>query len=284
MKSGPEHAQAHDLSSLRVLGSVGEPINPEAWEWYRRHVGSGRTPVVDTWWQTETGHILITPLPGITTLKPGSATKPFPGVDAAIYDDQGNPVGPGSGGNLVLRRPYPGMLRGLYKDDQRYRDSYWSKYAYAYFAGDGAKVDQDGDFWLLGRIDDVTNVAGHRISTFEVESALVEHADVAEAAVAARSDPDTGHAIVAFVSLVGEQQGSDELKQALREHVATQIGKLARPTDVVFAPDLPKTRSGKIMRRLLKNIAEGEPLGDTTTLVDPTVAEKMQEQIQATAN
>ena len=281
MKWGPQHARSHDLSSLRILGSVGEPINPEAWEWYRRHVGGGHVPVVDTWWQTETGHILIAPLPGITTLKPGSATKPFPGVDAAVYDDQGNLVGPGSGGNLVLRRPFPGMLRGLYKDDQRYRENYWSKYADAYFAGDGAKVDQDGDFWLLGRIDDVTNVSGHRISTFEVESALIEHPDVAEAAVAARRDTDTGHAIVAFVSLVGDKRGDDELARTLREHVATQIGKLARPSEIIFAADLPKTRSGKIMRRLLKNIAEGEPLGDTTTLVDPTVAEAMQDQVRA---
>jgi acetyl-CoA synthetase len=281
MKWGPEHAESHDLSSLRVLGSVGEPINPEAWEWYRRHVGGGTCPVVDTWWQTETGHILITPLPGITPLKPGSATKPFPGVDAAIYDDEGNTVGPGGGGNLVLRSPWPGMMRGLFNDDERYRDSYWSKYSDAYFAGDGARVDEDGDFWLLGRIDDVTNVSGHRISTTEVESALVDHDSVAEAAATGRKDADTGHAIVAFVSLKGDREGTDELAAELREHVAKQIGKLARPAEVIFTPDMPKTRSGKIMRRLLKNIAEGEPLGDTSTLLDPTVVETMQEQVKA---
>jgi acetyl-CoA synthetase len=281
MKWGPEHAESHDLSSLRVLGSVGEPINPEAWEWYRRHVGAGTCPVVDTWWQTETGHILITPLPGITPLKPGSATTPFPGVDAAIYDDEGNTVGPGGGGNLVLRSPWPGMMRGLFNDDERYRDSYWSKYSDAYFAGDGARVDEDGDFWLLGRIDDVTNVSGHRISTTEVESALVDHDSVAEAAATGRKDPDTGQAIVAFVSLKGDREGTDELAAELREHVAKQIGKLARPAEVIFTPDMPKTRSGKIMRRLLKNIAEGEPLGDTSTLLDPTVVETMQEQVKA---
>jgi acetyl-CoA synthetase len=281
MKWGPEHAESHDLSSLRVLGSVGEPINPEAWEWYRRHVGGGTCPVVDTWWQTETGHILITPLPGITPLKPGSATTPFPGVDAAIYDDEGNTVGPGGGGNLVLRSPWPGMMRGLFNDDERYRDSYWSKYSDAYFAGDGARVDEDGDFWLLGRIDDVTNVSGHRISTTEVESALVDHDSVAEAAATGRKDPDTGQAIVAFVSLKGDREGTDELAAELREHVAKQIGKLARPAEVIFTPDMPKTRSGKIMRRLLKNIAEGEPLGDTSTLLDPTVVETMQEQVKA---
>ncbi|MGH3621202.1 MAG: acetate--CoA ligase [Sciscionella sp.] len=279
VKWGPEYAQAHDLSSLRVLGTVGEPINPEAWEWYRRHIGGGTAPVVDTWWQTETGMILITPLPGVTTLKPGSATKPFPGVDAAVYDDAGNEVGPNVGGNLVLRQPWPSMMRGLYGDDERYRKTYWSKYPDAYFAGDGARYDDDGDFWLMGRIDDVCNVSGHRISTTEVESALVSHTDVAEAAVTGRKDPDTGQAIVAFVSLKGGKDGSDELSTTLREHVAAQIGKLARPAEIIFALDLPKTRSGKIMRRLLKNVAEGEELGDTTTLVDPTVVETMQEQI-----
>ena len=281
MKWGPEHAQRHDLSSIRVLGSVGEPINPEAWRWYREHVGGNKAPVVDTWWQTETGHILITPLPGITPLKPGSATQPFPGVDAAIYDDEGNTVGPGGGGNLVLRSPWPGMMRGLFNDDKRYRENYWSKYSDAYFAGDGARVDDDGDFWLLGRIDDVTNVSGHRISTTEIESALVDHKAVAEAAATGRKDPDTGQAIVAFVTLKGDQEGSDELAQELREHVAKQIGKLARPAAVIFAPDMPKTRSGKIMRRLLKNMAEGEPLGDTSTLVDESVVHTMQEQLQS---
>ena len=282
MKWGPEHAGAHDLSSLRVLGSVGEPINPEVWEWYRRHVGGGRCPVVDTWWQTETGQILITPLPGVSTLKPGSASRPFPGVDAAIYDDEGKELGPGGGGgNLVLRSPWPAMMRGLFNDDQRYRESYWSKYSDAYFAGDGARTDEDGDFWLLGRIDDVTNVSGHRISTAEVESALVDHEAVAEAAATGRRDPDTGQAIVAFVSLKEGAEESDELSGQLREHVARKIGKLARPAEVIFTSDLPKTRSGKIMRRLLKNIAEGEELGDTSTLVDPSVVETMQRQVGA---
>jgi acetyl-CoA synthetase len=279
VKWGPEHAQAHDLSSIRVLGSVGEPINPEVWEWYREHVGGGTAPVVDTWWQTETGQILITPLPGITNLKPGSATRPFPTIDARVYDDEGNEVGPNTGGNLVLRQPWPAMMRGLYKDDKRYRENYWAKYKDAYFAGDGARYDDDGHFWLMGRIDDVTNVSGHRISTVEVESALVEHPDVAEAAVTGRKDPDTGQAIVAFVSLKGNAEGSDDLAKKLREHVADAIGKLARPAEVIFAPDLPKTRSGKIMRRLLKNVAEGEELGDTSTLVDPTVVDTMKEQM-----
>ncbi|TCK21707.1 acetate--CoA ligase [Pseudonocardia endophytica] len=281
IKWGPEHAQKHDLSTIRILGSVGEPINPEVWEWYHEHIGGGKAPVMDTWWQTETGHILITPLPGITTLKPGSAQQPFPGLEFEVRDDEGNALGANEPGNLVLTRPWPGMMRGLYKDDQRYRETYWSKYSDAYFAGDGAKFDDDGDLQLMGRIDDVTNVSGHRISTFEVESALVEHEKVAEAAVAARRDPDTGQAIVAFVSLKGGNEGDDELKQVLREHVAKQIGKLARPAELIFASDLPKTRSGKIMRRLLKNIAEGEELGDTSTLVDPTVVEDMKKQVGA---
>jgi acetyl-CoA synthetase len=276
MKWGPEHAQKHDLSSLRLLGTVGEPINPEAWIWYREHIGGDRTPVVDTWWQTETGMILITPLPGATTLKPGSATKPFPGVDAAVYDEQGNEVGPGGGGYLVLRRPWPAMLRGLYKDDERYRETYWSKYPDTYFAGDGARIDEDGDFWLLGRVDDVMNVSGHRISTIEVESALVDHQRVAEAAVAGRADPTTGQAIVAFVSLKGGEEGSLEMLEELREHVAKKIGKIARPANIVFTPELPKTRSGKIMRRLLRDVSEHRALGDTTTLADPTVVEELQ--------
>ena len=279
MKWGEQHAQGHDLSSIKILGSVGEPINPEVWEWYRKHVGGEKAPIMDTWWQTETGHILITPLPGITTLKPGSAQQPFPGVLPEVRDDEGNVLPDNQPGNLVLTAPWPGMMRGLYKDDQRFRDTYWSKYSDAYFAGDGAKYDDDHDIILMGRIDDVVNVSGHRLSTFEVESALVEHADVAEAAVAARSDADTGQAIVAFVSLIGDKEGSDDLEQELRELVATQIGKLARPASVIFARDMPKTRSGKIMRRLLKNIAEGEELGDTTTLVDPTVVEEMQAQV-----
>jgi len=281
MKWGPEYAQKHDLSSLRLLGTVGEPINPEAWIWYREHIGCDRTPVVDTWWQTETGMVLITPLPGVTTVKPGSATKPFPGVDAAVYDEQGNEVGPGGGGYLVLRRPWPAMLRGIHKADQRYKETYWSKYTDTYFAGDGARIDEDGDFWLLGRVDDVMNVSGHRISTIEVESALVDHQKVAEAAVAGRADPTTGQAIVAFVSLKGGEEGSLEMLEELREHVAKKIGKIARPANIVFTPELPKTRSGKIMRRLLRDVSENRKLGDTTTLADPTVVEEIKDRATA---
>jgi acetyl-CoA synthetase len=275
MKWGPEHAHKHDLSSLRLLGSVGEPINPEAWIWYYENIGGGRCPVVDTWWQTETGMIMISPLPGVTTLKPGSATKPFPGVDAAVYDEQGNEVGPGGGGYLVLRRPWPAMLRGLYKEHDRYVETYWSKYPDVYFAGDGARIDEDGDFWLLGRVDDVMNVSGHRISTIEVESALVDHQEVAEAAVAARADATTGQAIVAFVTLKGGAPGSVEKLEELRSHVATKIGPIAKPANIVFTEELPKTRSGKIMRRLLRDVAENRPLGDTTTLADPAVVDEI---------
>lgn len=275
MKWGPEHAARHDLSSLRLLGSVGEPINPEAWMWYREHIGSDLCPVVDTWWQTETGMILITPLPGVTTLKPGSATKPFPGVDAAVVDDRGNEVGPGGGGYLVLRRPWPAMLRGIYKDHDRYVQTYWSRFPGLYFAGDGARVDEDGDFWLLGRVDDVMNVSGHRISTIEVESALVDHPKVAEAAVCGRNDALTGQAIVAYVTLKGSDGGSVEMLEELREHVAWKIGAIAKPANIVFTPELPKTRSGKIMRRLLRDVAENRTLGDTTTLADPAVVEEI---------
>ncbi|HZT10759.1 MAG TPA: acetate--CoA ligase [Actinomycetota bacterium] len=281
MKWGTEHAAKHDLSSIRLLGSVGEPINPEAWVWYRDVVGAGRVPVVDTWWQTETGMILITPLPGVTTLKPGSATKPFPGVDAAVYDEQGNEVAPGGGGYLVLRRPWPAMLRGIYGDDARYRETYWSKYTDTYFAGDGARIDEDADFWLLGRVDDVMNVSGHRISTIEVESALVDHNEVAEAAVASRADATTGQAIVAFVSLKGGEEGSVAKLEELRDHVARKIGPIAKPANIVFTPELPKTRSGKIMRRLLRDVAENRPLGDTTTLADPTVVEEIRDRAVA---
>jgi acetyl-CoA synthetase len=277
MKWGPEHAQKHDLSSLRLLGSVGEPINPEAWIWYREHIGGDRTPIVDTWWQTETGMILITPLPGVTTTKPGSATKPFPGVDAGVYSESGDEVGPGGGGYLVLKRPWPAMLRGIYKDDQRFRDTYWSKYHDVYFAGDGARIDEDGDFWLLGRVDDVMNVSGHRISTIEVESALVDHKKVAEAAVCGRKDERTGQAIVAYVTLKGGEEGSIEMLEELRNHVAKKIGPIAKPANIVFTPELPKTRSGKIMRRLLRDVAEQRTLGDTTTLADPTVVEEIKE-------
>jgi acetyl-CoA synthetase len=275
MKWGPEHAEKHDLSSLRLLGSVGEPINPEAWVWYREHVGGDRCPVVDTWWQTETGMIMITPLPGITTTKPGSATKPFPGVQAAVFTESGEEVGPGGGGYLVLKRPWPAMLRGIYGDDQRYRETYWSKYENVYFAGDGARIDSEGDFWLLGRVDDVMNVSGHRISTIEVESALVDHPKVAEAAVAARADATTGQAIVAYVTLKGDEQGSVEMLEELRNHVAKVIGPIAKPANIVFTPELPKTRSGKIMRRLLRDVAENRPLGDTTTLADPAVVDEI---------
>ncbi len=275
MKWGPEFAEKHDLSSLRLLGSVGEPINPEAWVWYHEHIGGERCPIVDTWWQTETGAIMITPLPGVTTTKPGSATKPFPGVQAAIYNEAGQEVGPGGGGYLVLKRPWPSMLRGIYGDDARYKETYWSKYGDVYFAGDGCRVDEDGDFWLLGRVDDVMNVSGHRISTIEVESALVDHPEVAEAAVAARNDAQTGQAIVAFVTLKGGKDGSVEKLEELRNHVAQKIGPIAKPANIVFTPELPKTRSGKIMRRLLRDVAENRPLGDTTTLADPTVVDEI---------
>ena len=276
MKWGPQFAlPARPLEGLRLLGSVGEPINPEAWVWYREHVGGDRCPVVDTWWQTETGMILITPLPGVTTAKPGSATRPFPGVSAAVFSDSGATVGPGGGGYLVLKRPWPAMLRGIFGDDARYRETYWSKYGDVYFAGDGARIDQDGDFWLLGRVDDVMNVSGHRISTTEVESALVDHQEVAEAAVAARADPMTGQAIVAFVTLKGDAHGSVAKLEELRNHVAAKIGPIAKPANIVFTPELPKTRSGKIMRRLLRDVAEGRALGDTTTLADPAVVEEI---------
>jgi acetyl-CoA synthetase len=275
MKWGPEYAAKHDLSSLRVLGTVGEPINPEAWIWYREHIGGGRTPVVDTWWQTETGMIMITPLPGVTTLKPGSATRPFPTVDAAVYDNQGNVVPPGGGGYLVIRKPWPAMTRGIYGDPDRFVETYWKRFPDTYFVGDGARVDEDGDFWLLGRVDDVMNVSGHRISTIEVESALVSHPRVAEAAVAGRNDPQTGQAIVAYVTLKGGEEGSPEMLKELREHVGKTIGKFAAPSNIVFTPELPKTRSGKIMRRLLRDVAENRVLGDTTTLADPTVVDEI---------
>jgi len=271
MKWGPEHIEKHDLSSLRLLGSVGEPINPEAWIWYREHIGRNQAPIVDTWWQTETGMILITPLPGVTTLKPGSATQPFPTVDAAVFNNTGEPVPPGGGGYLVIRKPWPAMLRGIYGDPKRYEETYWSRWKDTYFVGDGARVDEDGDFWLLGRVDDVMNVSGHRISTIEVESALVSHPAVAEAAVAGRNDAQTGQAIVAFVTLKAGREGTPATMKELREHVGRVIGKFAAPANIVFTPELPKTRSGKIMRRLLRDVSENRPLGDTTTLADPTV-------------
>jgi acetyl-CoA synthetase len=277
MKWGTDWPGKHDMSSLRLLGTVGEPINPEAWVWYQTNVGAGRCPVVDTWWQTETGMIMITPLPGAIDTKPGSATFPFPGVDADIVDNDGQPVPIPGGGYLVLKKPWPAMLRGIYGDPERYKETYWSRFPGLYFAGDGAKRDEDGYFWLLGRVDDVMNVSGHRISTTEVESALVDHQDVAEAAVIGKVDDRTGQQIVAFVTLKGSVEAADDTTEVLREHVARKIGKLARPTTVIFTPDLPKTRSGKIMRRLLKDVAEERELGDVTTLADPAIVEDIRE-------
>jgi acetyl-CoA synthetase len=272
MKWGPEHLERHDLSSLRLLGTVGEPINPEAWMWYYLHVGGERCPVVDTWWQTETGAIMITPLPGVTRLKPGSATRPFPGIFADVVDDEGKPVGVNQGGYLVLRRPWPAQFRTIYGDPDRYVQNYFSRFGpEVYLAGDGARRDEDGYFWLLGRIDDVMNVAGHRLSTYEIESALVDHVAVAESAVVSRPDPVVGEAIVAFVTLKGDVRGDEVLIAELREHVAAKIGKIARPHSIVLTDDLPKTRSGKIMRRLLRDVAHGRDLGDVTTLANAEV-------------
>ncbi len=276
MKWGPEHPARHDLSKLRLLGTVGEPINPEAWVWYHQHIGGGRCPIVDTWWQTETGGIMITPLPGVVTTKPGSATIPFPGIEATLLDGNGTEVSVG-GGYLAITSPWPGMLRTIWGDDERFRQQYWSKWKGIYFPGDGAKRGEDGYFWILGRVDDVLNVAGHRIGTMEVESALVDHPAVAEAAVVGKAHDLKGQAIAAFVTLKEGNATSDGLRQELKEHVAKKIGALARPDDIVFAADLPKTRSGKIMRRLLKDIAEGRTLGDTTTLADPGVVSRLRE-------
>ena len=272
MKWGVEEPAKHDLSSLRLLGSVGEPINPEAWMWYHENIGRGNCPIVDTWWQTETGGIMISPLPGATTTKPGSATFPLPGIGAELLDDDGKPVTHG-GGYLTLTQPWPGMLRGIWKDPERFQDAYWSRFAGRYFAGDGAKLDDDGYLWLLGRVDDVMNVSGHRISTTEVESALVSHPSVAEAAVVGANDATTGQAIIAYVTLVG---GMEVDEQILRNHVASEIGAIAKPKTIYFTPDLPKTRSGKIMRRLLRDVAEGRNLGDTTTLADANVVNELQ--------
>jgi acetyl-CoA synthetase len=275
MKWGEQLPAAHDLSSLRVLGSVGEPINPEAWMWYRRVIGGDRCPIVDTWWQTETGGIMITPLPGVTATKPGSAMTPFPGISVAVVDNDGTEVGNGEGGYLTLTEPWPGMLRGIWGDPERFRETYWSKFPGQYFAGDGAKKDLDGDLWLLGRVDDVMNVSGHRISTTEVESALVSHPSVAEAAVVGAADETTGQGIVAFVTVRGSVADDVAIGRALvaelREHVAKEIGKIAKPRQIMVVPELPKTRSGKIMRRLLRDVAEHRALGDVTTLADPTV-------------
>lgn len=281
MKWGTEYPDRRDLSSLRVIGTVGEPINPEAWIWYNETIGKGRCPIVDTWWQTETGHIMISPIPGVTTTKPGSATIPLPGMSADIVDDEGNSVPNGSGGYLVLTEPWPGMLRTIYKDPDRFKDVYWSRFSkpdekkWVYFAGDGAKKDLDGYYWLLGRVDDVMNISGHRISTLEVESALVDHQAVAEAAVVGRADATTGQAIAAFVTLKGGNPGGPELIAELREHVAVKIGKIARPASIVFTDELPKTRSGKIMRRLLRDISEQRKLGDVTTLANADVVNEI---------
>ena len=284
MKWGREFPDGHDLTSLRVLGTVGEPINPEAWIWYRDAIGGGRTPVVDTWWQTETGGIMIAPLPGVTTLKPGSATRPLPGIFASVVDDAGAEVPAGRAGYAVLTRPWPGMLRGIWGDDERYRETYWNKYGDRYFAGDGARVDEDGCFWFMGRVDDVMNVSGHRISTTEVESALVDHPSVAEAAVTAKADAQTGQSIAAFVTLRGTVEGSTELAAELRDHVGRLIGAIAKPKWITFTPELPKTRSGKIMRRLLRDISENRTLGDTTTLADATVVGELQARAQTEAD
>ncbi|MDG2908215.1 MAG: acetate--CoA ligase [Acidimicrobiales bacterium] len=276
MKWGAEDPARHDLSSLRVLGTVGEPINPEAWMWYHEHIGGSSCPIVDTWWQTETGGHMISPLPGVTTTKPGSACHAIPGVFAEIVDDAGNPVERG-GGYLTITRPWPAMLRGIWGDPERYHDTYWSRFEGRYFAGDGAKVGDDGYLWLLGRVDDVMNVSGHRISTAEVESALVDHPAVAEAAVVGATDATTGQAIIGYVILRGGNEATPELGEEVRRHVATKLGPIARPKAVFLVPDLPKTRSGKIMRRLLRDVAEGRDLGDTTTLADAGVVAEIRE-------
>ena len=281
MKWGVEYPRRHDLGSLRLLGSVGEPINPKAWLWYHKAIGGERCPIVDTWWQTETGQIMISPLPGITATKPGSATRALPGIDAAVLDAAGEPV-EGGEGVLVLRRPWPGMLRTLYREEERFLETYFARFGpETYLVGDAARRDEDGYLWVLGRIDDVVNVSGHRLSTAEVESAIVSHPKVAEAAVIGQSDEDTGQAICAFVTLEGDREGDEAMVAELAEHVATRIGKLARPKRVIWSGDLPKTRSGKIMRRLLRDIAEGRELGDVTTLRDPEVMKELEAKIAA---
>jgi acetyl-CoA synthetase len=278
IKWGAEYPAKHDLSSLRLLGTVGEPINPKAWLWYYVVIGGRRCPIVDTWWQTETGHIMISPLPGITETKPGSATVPLPGIDAAVYDESTGEEVQGKQGLLVLRKPWPGMLRTLYKDDERFIETYWNRFGKdTYLVGDAARKDEDGYFWIIGRIDDVLNVSGHRMSTAEIESAVVSHRRVAECAVIGQSDDDTGQAVCAFVTLEGkENEGNDELVAEIRETVAVRIGKFARPKRIIWSADLPKTRSGKIMRRLLRDIAEGREMGDVTTLRDPGVMKDLE--------
>jgi acetyl-CoA synthetase len=282
MKWGAEYPEKHDLSSLRLLGTVGEPINPKAWLWYHTVIGGERCPIVDTWWQTETGQILISPLPGITETKPGSATRPLPGIDAAVLDESSGEEAGTERGLLVLRKPWPGMLRTLYKDDDRFVETYWDKFGRdIYTVGDAARRDDDGYFWIIGRVDDVLNVSGHRMSTAEIESAIVSHEKVAEAAVIGQTDEDTGQAVTAFVTLGAEHgDGDDQLVQDIREHVAKRIGKLARPKRIIWADDLPKTRSGKIMRRLLRDIAEGREMGDVTTLRDPAVMEQLEGKVK----
>ncbi|MEU7881917.1 acetate--CoA ligase [Microbispora bryophytorum] len=279
MKWGDDIPAKYDMSSLRVLGSVGEPINPEAYVWYREHIGASRCPVVDTWWQTETGGIMISPLPGVTAAKPGAAMQPLPGISADVVDDQGNSVPNGGGGFLVVREPWPSMLRTIWGDDKRYVDTYWSRFEGMYFPGDGAKRDEDGDLWLLGRVDDVMLVSGHNISTTEVESALVSHPKVAEAAVVGATDPLTGQAIVAFVILRGSAEESDDVAAELRAHVAKTLGPIAKPRQILVVPELPKTRSGKIMRRLLRDVAENRSLGDVTTLTDSSVMNLIAEKL-----
>jgi acetyl-CoA synthetase len=280
MKWGAEHPDRHDLSTLRLLGTVGEPINPEAWMWYHEHIGQERCPIVDTWWQTETGGIMITPLPAVVTTKPGSATIPYPGIVPELVDTKGKKLDAG-GGFLTIAQPWPGMLRTIFGDDERYRETYWSRFPGRYFTGDGAKLDEDGYWWILGRVDDVLNVAGHRIGTMEVESALVDHPAVAEAAVVGRVHELKGQAVAAFVTLKDGHQASSQLKDDLKAHVTKKIGAIARPDEIFFSADLPKTRSGKIMRRLLKDIAEGRALGDTTTLADPAVVSRLKDMYEA---
>ena len=279
MRWGDAHPAKHDLSSLRLLGTVGEPINPEAWMWYHEHIGGGRCPIVDTWWQTETGGIMISPLPGLTTTKPGSACRPLPGVSAKIVNEAGEPIDTG-GGYLVLDKPWPSMLRGIYGDTARYEEVYWSRFPGNYFPGDGCKRDEDGYLWLLGRVDDIMLVSGHNISTMEVESACVDHPAVAESAVVGRADSVKGQAIAAFVTLRGDQAATPEVAEAVRQHVAGRLGPIARPDAVYLTAELPKTRSGKIMRRLLRDIAEGRALGDTTTLADPAVVQRLRDQYE----
>ncbi len=282
IKWGADYPAGHDLSSLRLLGTVGEPINPKAWLWYHKVIGGERCPIVDTWWQTETGHILISPLPGVTATKPGSATKPLPGIEAAVVDEEGNEItDPDTQGLLVLRRPWPGMLRTLYQEDERFVDTYYGRFGKTtYLVGDAARKDADGYLWLLGRVDDVINVSGHRMSTAEIESAVVSYAKVAECAVIGQSDETTGQAICAFVTLEGDIEGNDEIAGEIREHVAQRIAKIARPSRIIWTGDLPKTRSGKIMRRLLRDIAEGRELGDVTTLRDPAIMEQLEGKVK----